>query len=541
MGALNDRKRVVPPCTEDCPAGIDVPRYIRHIQHGDFDGALAAIRERIPFPAVCGHACVHPCESRCARIQFDETVAIRLLKRAARELGAGTEAVPRVSGPTGKSVAIIGSGPCGLTAAYFLTLLGHAVEVFERDTLAGGMLRSAIPGYRLPEEALDNDLNLIFSLGVVFRGGQDVRVAELAGRYDAVLIASGNRLGKRLAVPGSGLPGVYGGLDFLTAAKKREKVPVGEKVSVIGGGNVAVDAARSALRLGARDVSIICLERRDEMPAYPREISEAIEENIAIENGWGPEAVRGEEGRVRGLTCVRCVSVFDAEGRFGPRYDPAVTRNFDADTVIFAIGQSPDTGFIDTEGVTAHEEGLVDVDNDRMTNAPGIFAAGEAVTGPSSIIHAIAEGRRAAASMDRFLGGEGMIDRAGEDGACLTLCGPSPRGALRRRPVAADPQERVTGFLPVEAGYSAGAAVDEALRCLACDVRQFIVEVNPGVCKECGYCREVCSLDVFAVSDTFNPGGYRPVIAKDPDRCVGCLKCLYICPDFALSLRSKHD
>ena len=193
MEALRDRKTVLPPCTEDCPAGIDVPRYVRHIQNRDFNGALAVIREKIPFPAVCGYACVHPCEARCARIQFDETVAIRMLKRAAHELGARTASPPFIASPTHKSVAIIGSGPCGLCAGYYLALLGHTVEIFDKDSLAGGMLRSAIPQYRLPREALEDDLRLIGESGVKFKGGRDVRVAELAGRYDAILIASGTR------------------------------------------------------------------------------------------------------------------------------------------------------------------------------------------------------------------------------------------------------------------------------------------------------------------------------------------------------------
>jgi len=538
MGTVRDKKTVLPPCTEDCPAGIDVPRYIRHIQHGDFDGALAVIRERIPFPAVCGYACVHPCEARCARIQFDETVAIRMLKRAARERSTGPGPMPCAAEPTGKNVAIIGSGPCGLTAGYYLALLGHTVEVFDKDKRAGGMLRSAIPEYRLPREALESDLSLIFGLGVRFTGGRDVRVDELVGKYDAILIASGNQLSKRLAVPGSGLPAVYWGLDFLRSVKKGEKVPVGGKVCVIGGGNTAVDASRSALRLGATDVRLICLEKPGEMPAYPWEVAEAIEEGIVIEYSWGPQAIHERDGKVAGISCVRCVSVFDGEGRFNPRYDPSVTRRFEADSVIFAIGQAPETDFIKVKGVGAKEAGLIDVDNDLMTHAPGVFAAGEAVTGPSSIIHAIAEGRRAAIALDKFLGGKGAIDRAEAGDTGLEVCEPSQRGTPRHRAGAVAPQERVAGFVPVETGYSEETAVDEALRCLACDARQFTVEVNPDLCKECGYCKEVCSLNVFTPSDTFNPGGYRPVTAKDTDRCVGCLKCLSICPDFALSIRN---
>lgn len=537
MGALKDKKTVLPPCREDCPAGIDVPLYIRHIQHGDFDGALAVIRDRIPFPTVCGYACVHPCEARCARIQFDETVAIRMLKRAAKEKSTGPWPMPCAAAPTGKSVAIIGSGPCGLTAGYYLALLGHAVEVFEKDKLAGGMLRSAIPEYRLPEEAIESDLRHIFGLGIRFRGDEHIRVDELVGKYDAVLIASGNQLSKKLAVPGSELPGVYWGVDFLRSVKKGEKVPVGEKVCVIGGGNAAVDAAMSALRLKAKDVSLICLEKPNEMPAYSWEVAEAIEEGIVIETSWGPQVIHDRDGRVAGISCIRCVSVFDDEGRFNPRYDPLVTRNFNADTVIFAIGQAPDTDFINVKGVGTKEEGLIGVDNDLMTDAPGIFAAGEAVTGPSSIIHAIAQGRRASVAIDKFLGGKGTIDRAEAADTCLKACEPSPRGTLRHRAGTVDPRERVSGFVPVETGYSEDTAVDEALRCLACDARKFTVEVNSLLCKECGYCREVCSLNVFSPSETLNPAGYRPVMARDTGRCVGCLKCLYICPDFALSIR----
>lgn len=538
MGALKGRKAVPPPCTEDCPAGIDVPRYIRHIQHGDFDGALAVVREKIPFPAVCGYACVHPCEARCARIQFDEPVAIRLLKRAAHERSAKVKRTRSVAAPTAKTVAIIGSGPCGLTAGYYLAFLGHGVEVFDKDNLAGGMLRYAIPGYRLPEEALDDDLRIIWEVGVRFRGGKPAHVADLTGKYDAVLIASGNRSSKRLAIEGSELSGVLWGLDFLRSARKGQRIPLKGKVCVIGGGNVAIDAALSAGRLGAQDLRIVCLEERDQMPAHAWEITQALEEGIIVENGWGPSVIHGKGGEAMGITCIRCLSTIDEQGRFSPRYDPSVTRQFDADTIIFAIGQTPDTDFINATRVEVKEGGLIGVDNNLMTATKGVFAAGEAVTGPSSIIDAIAQGRRAAISIDQFLGGQGIIDQEEEEGACLAVCEPSPRGTARHKSKTAGPIERLSSFVPVELGYSEETAVHEAFRCLACDVRQFTVEVNPYLCKECGYCREVCSLNVFAPSETFNPGGYRPVIAKDTDRCVGCLRCLYICPDFAVSIQN---
>lgn len=537
MGAVADRKPTVPPCTEDCPAGIDVSLYIRCIQHGDFEGALAVIREKIPFPAVCGYACVHPCEARCARIQLDEPVAIRMLKRAAREQSSLAERAHRLSSPTQKTVAVIGSGPCGLTAAYYLALLGHTVEVFDKDKLAGGMLRYAIPKYRLPEAALEDDLRSIMEAGVRFRGGENVSTEDLLGRYDAVLIASGNQLSKRLVVEGSELSGVFWGLDFLRSARRGEKLPVKDPVCVVGGGSVAIDAALSARRLGAQEIRVVCLEQGEGMPAHTWEIAQALEEGVTIENGWGPMVIHGREGHVIGMTCMRCVSLLDRDGRFNPRYDPSVTRYFEAGTVIFAIGQIADTGFINVEGVRIRE-GLIDVDDDFSTGVKGLFAAGEAITGPSSIIHAIAQGRRAAASLDKFLGGQGIIDRNKKKTAGLGVCEPAPRGTLRHRGKTVDVAECLDSFAPVELGYSARTAIQEALRCLGCDVRRFTVEVNPALCKECGYCREVCSLNVFAPSETFNPSGYRPVIARDTERCVGCLKCLYICPDFAVSIQN---
>ncbi|OPY74708.1 MAG: NAD-dependent dihydropyrimidine dehydrogenase subunit PreT [Syntrophorhabdus sp. PtaU1.Bin050] len=537
MVVSTTRKTTVPPCREDCPAGIDVPRYIRCIQNGDFSGSLAVIRERIPFAAVCGYACVHPCEVRCARIQLDEAIAIRMLKQAASEHGTYVTPAPEAISPSGHRVAVIGSGPAGLTAAYCLARIGHGVEVFDKDQRAGGMMRYAIPGYRLPEQALDDDLRFIRQSGVIFTGGKIIRLADILDKYDAILIATGNQLSKRLAIEGSELSGVLWGLDFLRSVKANEKLSLNERVCVIGGGNVAVDAALSARRLGAKEVRIICLEERDAMPAYPWEIAQALEEGIIIEDGWGPKVIHGKNGSVTGIEYVRCTSTFDDNHMFNPSYDLSVTRYFDADAVIFAIGQTPDIGFIDARDVKTHGD-LIKVDTDLMTGIRGVFAAGEAVTGPSSIIDAIAQGRQAAASIDRYLGGTGSIDRPEEEYQCAEIHESAPRGTYRCKGAVTDPAERLAGFDPAEPGYDRKTAVQEALRCLACDVRQFTVMVDPLLCKECGYCKEVCSLNVFASSDAFNPSGYKPVIVKDSDRCVGCLKCLYICPDFAVSIRN---
>ncbi|WP_051408806.1 FAD-dependent oxidoreductase [Syntrophorhabdus aromaticivorans] len=538
MKVSTTRKTTVPPCREDCPAGIDVPRYIRCIQNKDFSGSLAVIREKIPFPAVCGYACVHPCEIRCARVQVDEAMAIRMLKQAACEYGTYVTPAPEATPPSGHRVAVIGSGPAGLTAAYYLARIGHGVEVFDKNQRAGGMMRYAIPEYRLPGQALDDDLRFIRQSGVIFTGGKIIRLADILDKYDAILIATGNQLSKRLAIEGSELSGVLWGLDFLRSVKANEKLSLNKRrVCVIGGGNVAVDAALSAGRLGAKEVRIICLEKQEAMPAYPWEIAQALEEGITIEDGWGPKAIRGKESSVAGIECVRCISVFDDNHRFNPSYDLSATHFFGADTVIFAIGQAPDIDFIDTRDVKTHGD-LIEVDADLMTGARGVFAAGEAVTGPSSIIDAIVQGRQAAASIDRYLGGTGSIDLPEEEYPGGKVHEPAPRGTCRHKSFVIDHVQPLAGFDPVEPGYDQETAVEEALRCLACDVRQFTVLVDPLLCKECGYCKEVCTLNVFASSDAFNPSGYKPVIAKDSDRCVGCLKCLYICPDFAVSIRN---
>jgi NADPH-dependent glutamate synthase beta subunit-like oxidoreductase len=537
MGVLTAGKATSPPCIEDCPAGIDVPRYIRCIQNKDFTGSLAVIRERMPFPAVCGYACVHPCEARCARIQFDEAIAIRRLKQAAWEHAINTAPAGDKVQPTGHTVAVIGSGPAGLSAAYYLARIGHGVDVFDKSPQAGGMMRSAIPEYRLPTQALEDDLRFIWRSGVVFKGRSSINLTDILGKYDAILIATGNQLSKRLVIEGSDLSGVLWGLDFLRSVKANETALIKQRACVVGGGNVAVDAALSARRLGAKDVRIICLEKRDAMPAYPWETTQALEEGVIIEDGWGPKVIHGNDGSVTGVECVQCVSVFDDNHAFNPTYDLSVTRYFDTDTVIFAIGQRADISFIDADDVRTHE-GLIAVDATLMTAITGVFAAGEAVTGPSSIIVAVAQGRQAAASIDRYLGGTGCIDRAAEEYPCGEVGEPAPRGTCRYGGTVTHPEQRATSFDPVELGYNQETAVLEALRCLACDVRQFTVAVDPLLCKECGYCREVCSLNVFAGSDVFNPSGYKPVIVRNSDRCVGCLKCLYICPDFAVSIRN---
>ena len=531
MGVIPRLKKSTAPCREACPAGIDVPRYIRHIREGRFTEALAVIRQRIPFPSVCGYACVHPCEQKCARSQFDEAIAIRMLKKVAAEKGKPVRIARRPS--TGKKVAVVGSGPCGMTAAHYLNLLGHRVTVLEALKQPGGMLRYGIPGYRLPEEVVDREIGLIRESGVQLIMGRRVASAEALKKrgYDAVLVSTGAWKPLRMGMPGEKSHDVIDGISFLQKVNEGKPPVIGRQVIVVGGGNTALDASRAARRLGAE---VLQLYRRTaaEMPASFEETEEAIEEGIKIAFLTAP--VRIAKGKA---TCIRMrLGDADASGRRAPVPIPGSEHDLPFDTLIMAIGQSADAGVIQLDG---KKDGAVQVDQFLATNKQGVFAAGDAVKGPSTIIEAIAQGRQAAESIDRFLGGRGILP---EETTAETDTVP-PEAALRgsTRPAVARNavKKRLTGFDPVERTYGAKTAETEAARCLSCDLCDYEVAVNAVHCKDCGYCQEVCTLGVFEQSDRFNPSGYKPAEAVHAERCVGCLRCLYICPDFSITIREK--
>jgi len=521
----------IAPCREACPAGIDVPRYIRLIRQRDYDGALAVIRERIPFPAVCGYACVHPCEAKCARIQYDEAVAIRLLKRAADEHSRAIVAFERKAKTTGKRVAVIGSGPCGLTAAHYLAGLGHVVTVFESLPQAGGMLRYGIPGYRLPNDVVDREIAAIQRRGVeIVTSSSVISAAELFGEgYDAVLVASGAWKPLKMGIEGEESSQVIDGIAFLKDVNRGTAPPVGKKVVVVGGGNSAVDAARAGIRMGAK-VTLVYRRTREDMPASPEEVAEAEEEGVKIEFLAAPVRIRKGSA-----VCIRMTpGPPDDSGR--PRPIPVAGSEFSisCNTVIMAVGQRADAGML---RLPENRSGAAMVDRELATPVPGIFAAGDAVTGPKTIIDAIAQGRTASAAIDRYLGGDGRIDPVTSSPEQSGLPEEKPMGTKRPKTRTLPLKLRKRGFDPVESGYDQETAVSEAERCLACDIRQYLVEVNPAICKECGYCQEMCRMGIFTTSDTFNASGYKPSVVQHADRCVGCLKCLYVCPDFAITIQ----
>ncbi len=532
---MNSLPRLQPkaaPCMTACPAGIDVPRYVRQVRDGHFTEALQTIRERIPFPLVCGYACFHPCEAKCGRTQYEGPVAIRMLKRVAAER-ADHVRVPAALAPTGRKVAIIGSGPCGLTAAHYLALLGHAVTVFESQERTGGMLRYGIPAYRLPDEIIDADVRVIEATGVQIRTGQRIESADalLEQDYDAVLLASGAWRAMGLQIPGENAASVLTGLAFLEAVNAGRPPAIGARVVVVGGGDTAVDASRVSRRLGAEVVQLY-RRTRAEMPANAEDIAAAIEESVQLEFLAAP--LRIEPGKVQ---CVRmALGEADADGRRRPQ--PIAGSEFEiaADTVILAVGQLASSP---TTAAARETNGTIRAQTDDLsTSVPGMFAGGDAVTGPSSIIVAIAHGRIAATAIDRHLGGDGDLQRFASATPATELREPAPRGSVQQLPRHIPMATRLAGFALVEEAFDARTAAMEAGRCLSCDLLAFDVQVNAALCKDCGYCDEVCGLDVFTRSDDYHTSGYRPYLAEHAERCIGCLRCIYICPDFAITV---HD
>lgn len=527
-------------CQKACPAGIDVPRYIRAIAAGKFDESLSVIRESIPFPSVCGYACFAPCEARCGKGQFDEPVAIRALKRTAAERGGGVwKNGLKKAPPTGKKAAVIGAGPSGLTAAYHLTLKGHDVVVFEGKGEAGGMMRWAIPEYRLSREILSSEIDEIKALGVEIKTNSRVAaVGDLKNSgYHAVYIACGAQKSVPMGIPGDDLAGVVGAIDFLESVNSGSPLPIGRRVAVIGGGNAAIDAARSAIRLGATEVTLFYRRSRNEMPAYPDEIDAAIDEGVKMEFLTSPASIEKRGDGLRVIFDRMELGAPDKGGRPKSICKPGYGFGVVTDTVISAIGQavSLDSRF----GIQLDDSGHIPVEGgDFSTKNEGVFAGGDFVRGPSSIIEAISDGKQAASAIDRYLGGNGSLTLtlAPEEAEVeLGLC--RDDSAPRIEIPCLSTGIRVNSFDVVEKTLNPNLASREAERCLSCDYRQFDVELDFEGCKECGYCLSVCHMDVFSPGARFNAKGYRAFEVKHPANCVGCMKCFYSCPDFCMEIK----
>lgn len=463
------------PCRSTCPAHIDIPRYIRYIKEGEFEKATAVIREKVPFPETLGSVCTHACESECKRNELGDPISVCKLKRAAAVNDTGSwKGHAKKEAPTGKKAAVIGAGPAGLTAAYYLAKKGHEVTVFEKNEKAGGQCRYGIPAYRLPDELLDREIADILEVGINLQLNTEAKTpAQLKDEgFDAVLAAVGTHKGTKLPIAGSELEGVYVNADFLKAARKGKPLPVGEKVMVLGGGNVAYDCARTALRLGAKEVHIACLENQQQMTSTPDEIKEGAEEGIILHAAHSFLQITGEE-RVTGVELQKVEKFyFDENRKAVMELEEGSNHVVAVDNVIFAVGQKPEG----TEKMGLElTHGPYILTNEKMeTSMEGVFAAGDVVTGTKSVIAAIAAGRCAAEEMDKFLGGDGDIsERLLEEEAPNPYIGRVEGfGDLKREePEVVDAALRVNNFDVVEKPFTCEQAKCEAGRCLQCDLR----------------------------------------------------------------------
>ena len=483
-------KRGSAPCRNACPAHVSVQGYVALAREGRYEEALALIRRDLPLPAVCGRICERPCEEACSRKDVDQPVAIRAIKRFLADFESW-HGPPKLPEPKprreDRRVAVVGAGPAGLTAACALALEGIAVTLFEALDVPGGMLACGVPEYRLPRDVLQAEIEGILDLGVELRCGvrigADLQLEDLFERegFDAAFLATGAHASRRLEVEGEELAGVERGLDFLRRASLSHHRPrVRGRVAVIGGGDVALDAARTARRLGAEAVEVICLEERDRMPAHPDEIAEALEEGIELRPGWGPRRLLGAE-RVEGVELRRCTRVFDEEGRFAPRYEEADRTTVPADAVVVAIGQALGEASLGHPGLELRRSWIAADPHSLETSIPGVFAGGDAVSGPRSAIEAVAHGQRAAASIRAFLDG-GRLERGW--GGLAPQAEGRAEGATampRAKESRIDPEKRCEGFEEVARGLTEEQVRYEAERCLAC-----------GACAECYRCVEAC-------------------------------------------------
>lgn len=468
------------PCRAACPAHIDVPGYIRLVSQGRDNEAYAVIRKKVPFPGILGRVCHAPCEDACRRGEIDEPVAICALKRYAADNEKGELKKKNIQrDETGKSVAVVGAGPAGLTAAFYLRRLGHTVTMFDAHDRPGGMMRYGIPRFRLPKDLLEREIEEIMDLGIDFRAGavlgKDFSIEDLKGEgFDAAFLAVGAKISRNIAFEGSDHKDILLGIDFLEKVSMGSAPQLKDSVIVIGGGNVAVDVARTAVRAGAKRVTVVCLEKRDKMPAGRREIEDALDEGIEIINCRGPKRVVTEDGRITGLRLVKCVSVFDETGAFNPVLGDIAETTY-GEQIILSAGQKVDLSFVGRECPVQVKEGLVVVDEKTLeTDLKNVFAGGDAACEHGSVIQAVSAGRLAARSIDIALGGEGVIeevlfDRDVPDPYIGKIEGFA--SLAREKVPRIRPEKRRCCFDEVCLGLGRDQAIREAKRCLGCDLR----------------------------------------------------------------------
>jgi formate dehydrogenase beta subunit len=613
------------PCMQACPVHTQAGRYVTLIAQGRYEEAYRYARTPNPFASICGRVCGHPCEPACRRGQFDMPISIRALKRFVTERHGPESRNPidvfadRSIVKRAEKVAVIGSGPAGMSAAHDLALLGYPVTIFEAAAVPGGMMHLGIPEYRLPRDVLQAQIREILDLGPELKLekklGRDFTLDDLKRQgYKAVLMAFGLHRSRELNLPGNELDGVVKGIDFLLNVNLGYRFEVGKRVVVIGGGNVAIDVARSAmreqqqklltdmasvvlpneltaseadvamkefmdvsraaLRMGAREVQLVCLESREEMPASAEEIHEGLEEGMKLRPSLGPKQFVGKGGKLTGLEVIKCISVFDENKRFNPKFEAGTELVIPCDTVILAIGQSSDLSFLKPEdGIETTRQGLLKINPDTlMTSAPGIFAAGDIAFGPRLIINAVADGKKAAVEIDKFVRGPEWKPK--NQYVQITVLDHHEMAAhydeYSRLAVPALPIERRTGVAEVETGFTEEQARSEASRCLQCWINTIFEgnEANGTECILCGGCVDVCPenclslvpLKSFAFTDAEKErlsqerqirgvdlqhisseelnGGEGSVMVKDETVCIRCGLCAERCPANTISMEA---
>lgn len=559
------------PCTQACPVLTNAGRYVSAIAEGDDTLAYLTARMPNPFPSICGRVCAAPCELACRRGDIDEPIAIRALKRWACEVGgvesANAERLWRqtveMMPARDERVAIVGAGPAGLACAHDLAAYGYHPVIFEAADRPGGMMVLGIPTYRLRREVISAEIRAILGMGVELRTntrlGADLSLSSLKQEgYAAVFVAAGAMRSRDLQIPGVELDGVLKAVDFLINANTGYRVDLGDRVVVVGGGNVALDVARTALRgqggtesaafdvarvavrLGARDVKVVALEARDEMPAHQVEIEEAEVEGITIVHRLGPHRIVGDR-HVEALETLDVSSVFDADGRFNPQTIEGTEKVIPCDSVILAIGQAPDLSWLQPEdGVDVSPRGTIAVDDNLATSAEGIYAGGDVAFGPRNLIDAIADGRRAAASIHRVIAGaEEPTARFRRTIPITVVHRPLlDYDAVPRVEVPSVASERRVGSPEIELGYTEELARREAARCLQCFLN---ISLDVDLCILCGGCVDICPerciriVPIEDIAGTREEGPASALILQE-DYCIRCALCIERCPTDALSM-----
>lgn len=585
------------PCQTACPIHTECGRYVQAIGISRDEEAYMIARAPNPFAYVLGRICAHPCEDNCRRGKIDEPIAICALKRYATDrhnLGLGHDPARKVLSAApkrDKRIAIVGAGVCGLTCAHDLALLGYEVEIFESAPVPGGMLYLGIPHFRLPREIIKMEIESILAMGVKLHTrvtvGRDISFADLRAKFDAVLLATGLNKGRELSIPGVHLAGVYNGIDFLINVNLGFEIELGKRVVVVGGGNVAIDVARAAVRLvqeaadfavlddadksmqpafdaarmavrsGAEQVAMVSLESRAQMPAWKGEVEEAEHEGIMVDNGWGPREVIGDNGKVTGLKVRRCISVFDENGRFNPVFSDE-EKIIPCDSVILAIGQQADLSFLDSkDGVQVTPRGILQIDENLSTSAPGVFAGGDVAFGPRILVEAIANGHRAARSIHLYLNGKTSAKVRSRFRILPNWTMPEKFLTTLRQKMPMLPANRRVGIAEVELGFHEEQGRAEALRCLNCQVNTIF---DGAKCILCAGCVDVCPenclrlVDLVQVSGDARydaliqqrygvpaarlQAGQAGAIIKNEEKCIRCGLCANRCPTGAITMEA---